>query len=104
MQPETKSKILGAVLGACLSAGLTFISQPFLREFWDFLADIALPRLSKRGQLSLLATLSAVCTVLVISLHRARSRRVLLAKYEHLKERGFWKNRKTGQYVCGNCL
>ena len=24
--------------------------------------------------------------------------------YEHLKDRGFWVHRKTGERVCGNCL
>jgi len=30
--------------------------------------------------------------------------RKILDDYEHLKKRGFWVHRKTGQRVCGSCL
>jgi hypothetical protein len=93
-----------AVILPLLTGLLGFVASPFLRGFWDWCSEVALPAFSKSQKLSLVATLAIICVVLGVSLYSASSKRLLLRRYEHLEKRGFWIHRKTGQRVCGNCL
>jgi hypothetical protein len=104
MQTETKSKIVGAAVGAPIGVLIVCLCSPFVADLWAFLAQIALPRLSPQGHLSLLAILATLCIVLGSLLYRASSKKLLIRKYQHLETRGFWIHRKTKQRVCGNCL
>ena len=93
-----------AVIATLLAALLGFVVSPLARELWSFAAETFLPKLSKQGQLSLVATLSILCLVLGTLLYRASSIKILMRKYVHVESRGFWVHRKTNLRVCGNCL
>jgi len=103
MQSEAK-KIAVAVIAALLTGLLGFVVSPFARDLWSFGADTFLPKLSKQGQLSLVATFAILCLVLASLLYCSNSKRMMQRRYQHLLKRGFWVHRKTGQRVCGNCL
>src|ERR1035437_1181890 len=93
-----------AVLLPLLAAALGFVLSPFCRGFWDWCSEVALPALTKPQKLSLVASLAILCLVLAFALYRASSKRLLIRRYEFQTNRGYWKHRKTGQPVCGNCL
>ena len=96
-------RIAEAVL-PLLTGVLGFVASPFLLGFWGYAADVALPKLSKQQHLSLLATLTIICLLLAVLVYRNASKSVMLGKYQHSTKEGFWKHRKTGERVCGNCL
>jgi hypothetical protein len=105
MKPETKSKLVGTALGAPIGVLLVCLSSPLATDIWAFAAQVALPRLTPQGHLSLLAILVTGWIVLGSLLYRASSKSWLIRKYRHIEDRGFWVDRKTGkQRVCGNCL
>jgi hypothetical protein len=93
-----------AVLLPLLTGALGFVLSPFFRGLWDWCANVALPALSKTQKLSLVAGLAILCLVLGFALYRASSKKLLIRKYEFQTSRGYWKHRKTGRPVCGNCL
>lgn len=104
VKPETTREIMAAGLGTCLGGLIVFLSSPFLIDLWGVLGDIALPKLSKQGHLSLLATLFLLCILLSLLLYHRSSKGLLLRKYELIRGRGFSQHRRTGQRVCTSCL
>jgi len=105
MKQETAKEITAAVLGTLIGGAIGFVASPFLREMWAFCADTVLPRLSPQARLSLVATLATLSLVLGILLYSASSKRLLIRRYRHVQDRGFWVDRKSGKTrVCGNCL
>ena len=97
-------KIIETILPTSLAALLGFVASPFLREIWDFAADIFLPRLSNRGHLSLLATLTIICLALGTLLYFSTSHKRLLRQYSHDEKSGVSRHRKNGTLVCTSCL
>lgn len=92
------------VLLALTTTCLGFVVSPFCTGFWNWCANIVLPALSRKEKMSLVGTLTILCVALAFALYRASSKRLLIRRYEFQTHRGYWKHRKTGQPVCGNCL
>lgn len=97
-------KIIETILPTSLAALLGFVASPFLGEIWDFAADTFLPRLSNRGHLSLLATLTILCLALATLLYFSTSHKRLLRQYSHDEKSGISRHRKNGTLVCTSCL
>jgi len=63
--------------------------------------------LSAQGRVAgvLFVLLSAsVAWIFILHKRLSQSGRHISEDYQHMKDRGFWVNRKTGDRVCGNCI
>lgn len=91
-----------------IAAMLGFVVSPLAHDLWSFGADTFLPKLSRQGQLSLVATLSILCLVLGVLLYRSYSRILLLRRFEPSPN---WigaycriKDARPNEIFCGPCL
>lgn len=88
MQLEAK-KIVAGVTIILLAGMLGFVVSPFAHDLWSFGIDTFLPKLSRQGTLSLVATLAILCLALGVLLYRSYSKRLLIESA-----------RKQGRPVC----
>ena len=106
MMSESTRKTAESILLPLLTGVLGFVASPFLRETWDFSANELLPKLSKQGQLSLLATLTILCLVLAAWVYTLISKRFLIRRFKRSAAwYGAYENKKDeNELVCGICL
>ncbi|MGD0815963.1 MAG: hypothetical protein ABSA83_20410 [Verrucomicrobiota bacterium] len=86
MKPESAKEKAEKVLLPLLTLMLGFVISPFLREMWDYAADIVLPELSPRARLSILATMTITCLVLGIWVYSLVSKRRLIKQFSEDEE------------------
>ena len=103
---KTKERLQTGLLAALLG-GLGTVLTAMLKEasgpFWKHvLPAIGSTNLLWLCLLLLLTNLFSGAWLLFL-IFGDKAKRVR-RRYEFLKERGFWKHRNTGEFVCGNCL
>jgi ribosomal protein S27AE len=105
MTPKTERETRIAVMSTLLGALLLGLFSPWVSDVWAHLADIELPKLSKQGYLSLLATFVTLCLLELVWIWRLVSKRLFLKQYE---ADPLWPgtavHKKTKRRVCDNCL
>jgi hypothetical protein len=105
MKPESAKEKAEQVLLPLLTLMLGFVISPFLREMWDYAADIVLPKLSPRARLSILATMTITCLVLGIWVYSLVSKRRLIKQFSEDEEfDGVYRHNNSRERVCGPCL
>ena len=103
MKPETIKEKALTVLVPLVGAGLGFEASPFVREMWDYVAGAILPKLSPRGTLSILATLTTICLLQCFYI-RSLGRTPLTLKYKFDAEHNYHLHPKSGVPICTKCL
>jgi len=106
LKETTKETLTKALLAGLLGAA-GYILQSLAKEAAEPFAKHVLPAISSTTLLwlclLLLLTNLVTGTWLLFLIFGDKAKGVR-RRYDFLKERGFWKHRNTGEFVCGNCL
>ncbi len=100
-------KTVEIVLLPSLTLLIGFVVSPFLKGLWDYAENAVLPELSPQARLSLLATLAILCLVegaLICFMVFRKSAQRWKRNYEFVSDQGYYRHKKTGALICGNCF
>jgi len=100
-------KITELALLPCLTLLIGFVVSPFLKGLWDYAENAVLPELSPQARLSLVATLAIIClaeSAWIFILIFGKSAERWKRNYEFVSDQGYYRHKKTGALICGNCF